>query len=194
MDFHEEVAILRNCTDFEILEIKFKYNSAVVKWFFDGSSDRNSLLLICENLDNTVVKSYPFLFKAGRVHINGYMGRFMNYANELQDTNTYSFTDFYKRTKEAIHAIEIPIDGVTIQHHTLQEGRRLVRTAIRHSPFPNEAIYYNHIRRTPITEKQYEKVAELLGKEYADYLKKNGITAVFTADPLKKKDLIILKK
>ena len=55
MDFHEEVAILRNCTDFEILEIKFKYNSAVVKWFFDGSSDRNSLLLICENLDLSLI-------------------------------------------------------------------------------------------------------------------------------------------
>ena len=56
---------------------------------------------------------------------------------------------------------------------------------------PNKAIYFNHIRRIPMSTDQYKKVVGILGKDAADYLQKLNLNAVFTPDITKQKSFIL---
>lgn len=191
MNITKEIDILRRNTNNCVLEIRFHFNGSIVKWFFKNQTNNSYLILICENENETFVKSYYISKKGSSLHIDGYMGKFMPYANNLLNKNSFGLSDFYKKTKEAIVAIEEPKSEFEIFFHEISPIEKFIRSKIAISPLTDKTIYFNHIRRTPITDKQHNKVIEILGKREADFLRNAGVTAVFTDDPTRQKELII---
>lgn len=191
MRFQTEYEILTSLNSDKILEIAFDFNKNRIKLYFAQKSEYEFLTLICENAEHTFVKNYAIYFKNGVAHINRFWGKYYDYARDLQNPTNHSSTHFYNKLAESIRSVVNPSNEFKVSFLTDPEGRKRISKATLQSIFPEEPIYFHHIRRKPISNTQFEKVSELLGEDVARYLKHSNLTAVFTADITKQKSFIL---
>ncbi|MFJ7756285.1 hypothetical protein ACQKGI_20165 [Peribacillus muralis] len=191
MDFQKEYNILKSLNSIEILEISFIFNEHKIKIFFTQRKDYEFLVLICENAKFSFVKNFGIYFSNDLAKINGYWGKYFSYANGLKNELSSGFSEFYQKLKQSIQSVKDPNDEFTITYHQNEDGIDRIRKATNNSAIPGDAIYFNHIRRRPITSIQFKKVSDTLGKDAATYLKDSDLTAVFTPDITKQKSFIL---
>ncbi|MGD6940963.1 hypothetical protein ACQCT6_02845 [Cytobacillus gottheilii] len=192
MEFQKEYETLESINSEEILEIAFTFNSHRIKVFFFQKENNKFLTLVCENDQFSFVKNYGVYFTNGKAHINGYWGDYHRYAKGLANSETFKFNEFYDKLRQAINSIQEQNEEFTISFHNEKEGIQKIKSASDDSVAPNKAIYFNHIRRVTMSPAQYKKVSGILGKDAADYLKKQNLNAVFTTDITKQKSFILL--
>lgn len=191
MEFQTEYNILRSINSDNILEISYIFKGHKIKIYFSQKHENEFLILICENEKESFVKNYGIFFKNGVAHINGYWGKYFKYAKGLKNPTNNQFTDFYNKLSESIQSVNNPNNEFDIEFLNYDAGIRKIKTARSTSTAPNEAIYFDHIRRRKIGKDQFKKVSDLLGKDVANYLKYSGLTAVFTPDITKQKSFIL---
>ncbi|HDR4898612.1 TPA: hypothetical protein QCR38_000780 [Bacillus cereus] len=191
MNFQKEYEILRSINPDKILEIAFDFKKHRIKIFFSNKEENQFLVLACENSEISFVKNYPIFFKNSVANISMHWGHYYTYATGLDDTTTPGFSQFKKRLKESIQSVVNSNNDFTISYLDSREGIQKIRDANSNSVLPNESIYYHYIRRTPITDKQFKKVTDSLGKDIAIHLKNSNVTAVFTADITKQKTFVL---
>ncbi|MBJ7931188.1 hypothetical protein CN681_22875 [Bacillus toyonensis] len=191
MKFQKEYEILHSINPDKILEISFDFKKHRIKIFFSNKEENQFLVLVCENSKISFVKNYPVIFKNGVANIGMHWGRYYTYAIGLSNTTNPGFTEFQKKLKESIQSVVNSNDDFKISFLDSREGIQKIRDANSNSVLPNEAIYYHCIRRTPITDKQFKKVTDSLGKDIAIHLKNSNVTAVFTADITKQKTFVL---
>lgn len=192
MEFQKEYEILESINTDKILEIAFRFQNHVIKIFFYKKENNKFLTLVCENDQYSFVKNYGVYFSNGKANINGYWGDYHRYAKGLANTETTKFNEFYDKLRQAINSIKEQNDEFTISFHIENEGIKKIKSASDRSIALNKAIYFNHIRRVQMTPTHYKKVSGILGKDAADYLKKQNLNAVFTPDITKQKTFILL--
>ncbi|MEK4578234.1 hypothetical protein [Bacillus sp. FSL R12-0074] len=191
MKFQEEYEILNSINPDKILEIAFDFKNHRIKIFFSNKEENRFLVLVCENSKISFVKNYPVFFKNGVANIGMHWGHYYTYAIGLSNTTNPGFTEFQKKLKESIQSVVNSNDDFKISFLDSRDGIKKIQNANRKSVLPNEAIYYHYTRRTPITDKQFEKVKDLLGKDIAIHLKNSNVTAVFTSDITKQKTFVL---
>ncbi|PGL92393.1 hypothetical protein CN943_21825 [Bacillus thuringiensis] len=191
MDFQNEYKILCDIDPDKILEIAFDFNKQKIKIFFSNKKENQFLVLVCENSELSFIKHYPVFFKNGVANINMHWGDYHPYALELRDKATPGFSKFNKKLKESIQSVKDQNDDFKISYLDSRVGIQKIQNAYRKSVLPNEKIYYHYIRRTPITDKQFKRVTELLGEEIAIHLKNSKVTAVFTSDITQQKTFVL---
>lgn len=195
MDFHEEFTILSQHPTPDVLEIRFRFNAQTIRLFYTNSDNHQFLVLICETDTATVIKNMPFYEINKRMHINGYWGESYDHIkNYLLDTN-FKLTTFYDHVRDAIKTIgQAPLQNLPhfeVQQHTLNDGLHILQTLKDTSTEPGKAIYFNHVRRVKMSDGQRTKVKQLLGKDAAAYLVSLELTAVFTSDITRQRQLIL---
>lgn len=192
MNFQKEYDILCSINSDEILEISYNFKNHRIKIYFNQNDDSEFLTLICESNEFTFVKNYGIYFSNGVANINGYWGKYYDYAGGLSNNNGYGFSDFYSKLKEAIQNVNNPNEEFQITFLNNNEGIRRIRNYTAESVHPNDPIYFHYVKRVPISPKQFDKVVEQLGSEVAKYLKSSNLTAVFTSDITKQKSFILI--
>ncbi|MGG3446481.1 hypothetical protein [Bacillus nitratireducens] len=191
MKFQKEYEILCSINSDKILEIVFDFNNHRIKIFFSNKEGNQFLVLVCENSEISFIKNYPVLFKNGVADINMYWGPYITYATGLSNTTSPGFTEFQKKLKESIQSVENPNDEFKISYLDSRDGIQKIQNANKKSVLPNKEIYYHHTRRTPISDNQYKKVKDLLGKDIAEHFKNSNVTAVFTSDITQQKTFVL---
>lgn len=192
MKFQKEYEILCSIDSDKILEIAFDFNKHRIKIFFSNKEENQFLVLVCENNQISFIKNYPVLFKNGVADINMYWGPYMRYANGLSNPTTNTgFTKFNNKLKESIQSVKDQNDDFKISYLDSLEGIQKIKNANRKSVLPNKDIYYHYTRRKPISDNQYKKVKDLLGKDIAEHFKNSNVTAVFTPDITKQKTFVL---
>lgn len=192
MDFQIEYETLESINSDKILEIAFTFHNHRIKVFFFKTEHNKFLTLVCENDQFSFVKNYGVYFSNGKAHINGYWGDYYRYAKGLANSETSKFNEFYDKLRQAIISILEQNEEFTVSYHHEKEGIQKIKTASDRSVAPNKAIYFNHIRRVTMSPTQYKKVSGILGKDAADYLKKQNLNAIFTPNISKQKSFILL--
>ena len=191
MQFQKEYKILDSINSDKILEIAFRFNNHRIKIFFYQKEHNKFLTLVCENDQYSFVKNYGVYFSNDKAHINGYWGDYYHYAKGLANPETFKFNEFYDKLRHAIYSVNEPNKEFNVLFHNENEGIKKIKSATERSVAPNKAIYFNHIRRIPMSTDQYKKVVGILGKDAADYLQKLNLNAVFTPDITKQKSFIL---
>lgn len=194
MEFHKEYEILSSINSDKIMEIAFTFNSHIIKLYFAQKADYEFLTLVCENDKYTFVKNYGIYFINGIANINGFWGKYFEYAMGLQNNSNTGFSEFYKKLKESIRSIQNPNVEYMITYLSDGEGIARIRNANTKSPLSDEPIYFHYVRRQQITPKQFEKVKDLLGVDVAKLLSHSNLTAVFTSDITKQKTFILVPR
>lgn len=192
MDFHKEYEILTSIKSDQILEIVFNFNNHKIKIYFAKKEDYEFLTLVCENDEYSFVKNYGIYFIKDIAHINGYWGKYIDYAKGLQNKDNRGFNEFYTKVKQSIQSVDNPKDEFKISYLPENKGLQRIQNASRKSVQPGDAIYFHHIRRQSITDKHFKKVTDILGKDVAKYLRHSNLTAVFTSDIKKQKSFILI--
>ncbi|OOR56031.1 hypothetical protein BGP34_19890 [Bacillus mycoides] len=191
MEFQKEYEILCSINPDKILEIAFDFKKHRIKIFFSNKEENQFLVLLCENSKISFVKNYPVFFKNGVANIGMHWGHYYTYAKGLDNTANFGFSEFHKKLKESIQSVNNSNDDFKISFLDSRDGIQEIQDANSNSVLPNEAIYYHYTRRTPITDKQFKKVTESLGKDIAIHLKNSNVTAVFTSDITKQKTFVL---
>lgn len=195
MDFQKEYNILKNASNDQILQIKFHFNDATIKWCFTNTTEHAFLVLICETDSYSFVKSYPiYPNNSSPININQYFGNYHKYAKILENKSSFGFNDFYKKLQEAICSLEEDIinEEFEISFIPLEAGLDTIHETHKKSAFKGDPIYFHYIRRRPISPKQFRKITKLFGKDVAQSLRERGITAVLTPDIALQRTLILL--
>lgn len=191
MIFQQEYKILKALDTDKILEISFIHNYHKIKVYFSKKDDNSFFILVCEGLEHTFVKNYAIYFINNQAHINGYWADYYKYAKGLKKHNENNFDSFYNKLKRSILEINDP-ENKDVKYLSSKIGLQIINSTIRDSTHPNEPIFFNHIRRGKISNAQYKKVEKYLGGDIAAYLRKNGLTAVFTSDISKQKTFVLV--
>lgn len=192
MNFHKEYELLRSLNNDKILEISYTFKKHKIKIYFSQKKDNEFLTLVCENNNHTFVKNYGIYFKNNTAYINGYWEKYHKYAIGLKNSTNNRFTEFYDKLSQIILNVNNPNDDFEISYLSNSEGINRINNSSRTSVFPNEAIYFHHIRRQPISDDQFKKVSSILGRDVAKYLKYSNLTAVFTPDITKQRSFILV--
>lgn len=197
MDFHQEYLILNQYPRQDILEVRFHFNGQIIRLFFTKSQKHQFLVLICELNTTTVIKNMPFYELNSRMHINGYWEDGYEHIKDYLLDEQYTLNSFYDRLRKAIQmiskqtALSKEQNNFNIYTHSLSEGLKLLQNSKENSSSPYSTIYFNHVRRANMSNKQYTKVKSLLGKDAANYLASLNLTAVFTSDISRQKQLVL---
>jgi len=191
MNFQKEYEILNLIKSDKILEIAFTFRSHKIKVYFSKRESSEFLVLICENDKYSFVKNYGIYFKNGNAIINGYWDIYYKYAKGLKNTNDNGFSEFYSKPFESIHNVNNPSHEFSISYLENNSGLQKIKNLTRSSVFSDEPIYFNHIRRQPISTNQFDRVSKYIGKDVAIYLRRNNLNAVFTSDISKQKTFIL---
>ena len=192
MDFQEEYETLTSLNSDKILEIAFGFNNHRIKIYFAEKTEYKFLTLVCENDQISFVKNFGVYFSNDKAKINGYWGKYHNYAKGLSNSTNFGYSEFYTKLKNSIKSVNIPDTEFKISYLSNFEGIKRINNHTQNSVIPGDAIFFNHVRRKPISPQQFTKVTENLGKDVAKYLKYSNLTAVFTSDITKQKSFILL--
>ncbi|WP_157800369.1 hypothetical protein [Sporolactobacillus pectinivorans] len=140
------------------------------------------------------IKNYLFVVKDGHKYINGYMGDLYPYAKGLVGAD-FKFTDFYTKLREAIHSVENANQNFTINYLSPESGLSRINNFQKQASSikgkVSENIYFNHVMRVPMSEKQGEKAKGILDPLQIKFCEKNRITPVFVKDINRQKRFII---
>lgn len=191
MEFQTEYDILRSIKSDQILEIAFIFKGHKIKIYFSQRQENEFLTLICESEKESFVKNYGIFYKKGLANISGYWDKYFKYAKGLRNATDGKFTEFYDKLSQSINSIKEPCNEFVVSYHDYPEGIRKINKDRSVSVNKNEAIYFYHVRRSPIGEEQFKKVSNILGKDVAKHLKESRLTAVFTSDITKQKTFIL---
>ena len=191
MLFENEYNILKRHNTHQILEVRFDYKDCPIKVFFTSNQELELLILIVELPKQTVIKNFTFYKKSDGIHINGYWGKNNKYVYPYLNENG-NYNDFYDHVRQAINIVSNDLNNnYEVISHRKEDGLQLITNYQQKTGNSKENIFYKNIRRSPITEKQYNKVKEILGVDVANYLKNNDLTAVFVSDPSQQKQFIL---
>lgn len=192
MEFTNEYHILSNINHHSILELEYIFHNQTIKIYFNSTEENEFLVLVCELETGTIVRNLAFYQIEDEFHINGYWGKYYKHVKTTLVNNTdYKFSEFFDSIKEAIQSINNPIPLVTVTQLSQKSGLSKIRNIESNSVYPNDRIYYNHIRRQIMTTKQYEKISNILGVDAAKYLKKLNLNAAFVKDISRQKRFIL---
>lgn len=192
MKFTNEYHTLSNIKHHSILEMEYSFHAQIIKIYFNNHSDNKFLILVCELEEGTLVRNLAFYQIGNEYHINSYWGKYYPYVkNTLVNHSDYKFSDFFNSIRRAIDSINTSNPSVSSKLFNQSEGIEKIGNATSTSFFPNDSIYYNHVRRQKMTEAQFTKVSNILGLDAANYLKKLNLNAVFVKDIRRQKSFIL---
>lgn len=192
MNFQEEYEVLTSLNSDKILEIAFDFNNHRIKIYFAKKEEYKFLTLVCENDQISFVKNFGIYFSNEKAKINGYWGKYNDYAKGLSNPTSYGYSEFYNKLRDSIKSVNNPDSEFKITYLSSPDGIKRIKNHSQNSAIPNDAIFFHHVRRKPISKQQFSKVTENLGEDIAKYLKYSNLTAVFTSDITKQKSFILL--